>query len=82
MRGVPTEGGSEPYFVRTTQRRASAPGTHPEDGCRRWPFFSSLLGGEIASHLQIPDGCRGQAPHARIRVLQQGSQAVDCPGIP
>ena len=43
MRGVPTGGGSEAYLVRTSQRRASAPGTHPEDGCRRWAFFSSLL---------------------------------------
>jgi len=44
MRGVPTEGGSEAYLVRTSQRHASAPGTHPEDGCRRRAFFSSLLG--------------------------------------
>jgi hypothetical protein len=47
MRGVPTEGGSEAYLVRTSQRRASAPGTHPEDGCRRWAFFSSLLDEQV-----------------------------------
>jgi Zn-dependent alcohol dehydrogenase len=46
MRGLPTEGGSEAYLVRTSQRRPSAPGTPPEDGCRRWAFLAACWGGD------------------------------------
>ena len=36
---APTEGGSEAYLVRTSQRRASARGTRPEDGSPQMGLF-------------------------------------------
>ena len=32
-----------PRLLKKVQLQGGAPGTHPEDGCRRWAFFSSLL---------------------------------------
>ena len=39
MCGVPAEGGSEAYLVRTPQRRASARGTRLEDGSPQMGLF-------------------------------------------
>jgi hypothetical protein len=47
------DAGREAYWGRTPQRRASAPGTHPEDGCRRCAFFSGLLRAYVVTFVTL-----------------------------